>query len=136
MRALITKENIFIATLAVCGLLVGCHKETNPVQPPPLKPLELLYPKGGESFKADSTVLIRWQINDSTKIPSGSVVVELSIDNGKIYSALGTGSHPLDTTSYSWTVDSSQVSDSCRIRVRDYNDRSVTDMSGRFTVHN
>ncbi|MBN1128690.1 MAG: hypothetical protein JXA71_06870 [Chitinispirillaceae bacterium] len=136
MRVLITKGNIFIAALAVCGLLAGCHKENNPVQPPPLKPLELLYPKGGESFKADSTVLIRWQINDSTKI--SSVMARLSTNNGMTYDVVITSSGPVfpPLTSVSWIAAAGQASTQCRIRIYDYQDGSINDQSGVFTVHN
>ncbi len=115
------------------ALSAGC-KENNPVTPPK-KPLELLYPAGGESLKVDSTVLVRWQINDSTKVSSGSVAVELSINNGMTYSLIVTHSLPLDTTFSSWTVASGQISAQCIIRVRDYSDYSVFDKSGTFTVH-
>jgi hypothetical protein len=132
-----TKRKMCVAGLVATGLLIalsaGC--KDNPVPPLPQDPIELLYPVGGESLKVDSTVVIRWQINDSTKITSGSVAVDISLNNGISYSTMGSGSFTFDTTFYSWTVALGQVSAQCIVRVRDYFDYSVFDKSGAFTVH-
>jgi hypothetical protein len=135
-----TKGKMCVAALIASGLLIalsaGC-KENNPVTPPPPpKPLELLYPKGGESFKVDSSIVIRWKINDSTKVVG--VVIYLSLDNGITFDTLidksGQVSPPQD--SFPWTTVAGHVSTQCIIRVWDYLDHSVMDKSGAFTVHN
>jgi hypothetical protein len=135
-----TKKNIFsagwAASVCIIALAAGCDSSNNPPPPPPPDPLELLYPSGGESFAVDSTIVIRWRINDSTVITS--VMVKLSINNGMTYDFLissgGSVFPPQD--SISWTVDSAQVSTACRIRIYDYQDGSINDQSGVFTVHN
>jgi hypothetical protein len=134
-----TKRKMCVAGLVASGMLIalsaGC--KDNPVPPPPKDPIELLYPAGGESLMVDSTVVIRWLINDSTKVSSGSVAVELSLNNGMTFPIMIVNhSLPLDTTFASWTVSNSQTSAQCIIRVRDYSDYSVIDKSGVFTVHN
>jgi hypothetical protein len=133
-----TKRKMCAAGLVASGLLValsaGC-KDNNPVPPPPKDPIELLYPAGGESLKVDSTVMVRWQINDSAKVSSGSVALEISINNGLNYLPLRYYGFTLDTSYFSWTVASGQVSTQCIVRVRDYSDYSVFDKSGVFTVY-
>ena len=131
-----TKKKMFIAALAVSGLLIGCHKGDNPVQPPPTpKPLELLYPKGGESLKVGVTVAVQWRINDSTKI--SSVAAKLSTNNGITYDfQIFTRSLPPDTLFLPWTITVGQVSTQCKIKIYEYNDPSINDQSGTFTVHN
>jgi len=131
-----TKKKMFIAALAVSWLLIGCDNGNGPAPTPPSEPLELLYPAGGESFKVDSTIVIRWRINDSTKVIG--VVINLSMNNGMTFDTLinkgGQVSPP--QTSFSWTTASGHVSTQCVIRIRDYTDYSVNDKSGTFTVHN
>jgi hypothetical protein len=134
---------MFIAALAVCGLLIGCHKDNNPVEPPPtLKPLELIYPKGAESLKVDSTVVVQWRINDTTKI--SSVMAKLSTNNGVTYDVVITSSGSVfpPQTSVSWTITSGQVSAytsgqavaQCKMEIFEYGDPSINDKSGTFTV--
>lgn len=132
-----TKKKMFVAALAVSGLLIGCNKANNPVLPPPTpKPLELLYPKGGESLKVGVTIAVQWLINDTTKI--SSVEVKLSTNNGITYDFdLGTHSLPPDTLFLPWTITSGQVSTQCRVKINDYLDGSISDQSGTtFTIHN
>jgi len=132
-----TKKKMFIAALAVSGLLIGCHKENNPVEPPPtLKPLELLYPKGGESLMVGAIDTVKWRINDSTKI--SSVMAKLSTNNGMTYDSVITSSGSVfpPQTSVPWTITSGEVSTQCKINIYEYNDPSINDKSGTFTVHN
>jgi len=132
-----TKKKMFIAALAVCGLLIGCNKANNPVQTPPTpKPLELLYPKGGESLTVGDIDTVKWRINDTTKI--SSVMAKLSIDTGKTYDVVITSSGSVfpPQTSVPWTITGTQVSTQCKIKIYDYLDQSINDQSGAFTVHN
>ena len=100
----------------------------------PGKPLELVQPVGGETWHAGDTVTIQWKINDSTKV--SSVIIKLSTNNGMTYDFMITsaGSVFPPQTSFPWVIDSSQVSDQCIIRVSDYNDPSIRDESGVFSV--
>ena len=59
----------------------GCDSGNGPAGE--TKPLEIVAPKGGESYKVGQTVEIRWKINDASKI--GSVGIVLSLDNGKTF---------------------------------------------------
>ena len=134
-----TKKSMRIAGWAALGCLIalgaGC-KEDNPITPPPKEPLELLYPIGGESLMAGSTVVISWQINDTNKVVG--VVINLSLNNGMTFDTLinkGGSVFPPQTT-FTWTTAAGHVSTQCVIRIRDYNDYAVTDKSGAFTVHN
>ena len=100
------------------------------------KPLNILYPKGGETYKVNQTVRVRWQINDSTKI--GSVRIDLSLDRGKTFpitfiSPSG-GSFSRNITQYDWKIENASISDSCVIKVREYNEGSLNDRSGVFSI--
>jgi hypothetical protein len=133
-----TKKRMNVLGWAALGCLIalsaGC-KGNNPVTPPK-DPLELLYPKGGESLKVGDTVTIRWQINDSTKV--SSVKAKLSTNNGITYDVWITGSGSIFPPQMyvPWTITVGQVSNQCKIMIGDYLDNSITDMSGTFTVHN
>jgi hypothetical protein len=124
-----------LRALALCGLLIvtiSCDKGTNS-STPPFKTLELLQPRGGESYKVNQTVAIRWRINDTSNI--STVGIMLSLDGGKTWPlSLGNGSFPPETTSFSWTIESTQVSDQCMIKVYDYISQSINDRSGVFLV--
>jgi hypothetical protein len=122
------------AIALACAIALGMNCKDNSTSPvPPPKPLQLLQPTGSENFKVGSTQVIKWIINDKLKI--GSVKVELSLDAGiSFLLPLGGRSFSYPDTSYSWTVDSSQVSNQCLIVVSEYNERSINDQSGIFSV--
>jgi len=94
--------------------------------------LEIIHPAGGEIWAVGGTYLIQWRIIDSLKV--SSVVVALSLDNGKTFNALFGNTFPKDTTSVVWSVDSSRVSNQCVIRVYDYIDYSIQDKSETFSI--
>jgi Bacterial Ig domain len=128
-----SRLNVFGA-LALAGAFafaMNCNNST-PNNPTPKPTLQLLAPIGGESYKVGSTVNVRWTINDKTKV--SSVKLELSTDDGVLYAVLANKSFSYPDTSYSWTVDSTQVSSKCLIMISDYVDRSITDQSKEFTV--
>jgi hypothetical protein len=127
-----TMSSIVVGSFLVLGL--NCDKGTNTNTP--IKPLEILQPKGGETYTVGQTVEIRWRINDLSKIPS--VGVKLSIDNGKLYTPLllPDRSFPPETTWVSWIIQSTQASAHCIVEVYDYSDESLYDKSGAFTVSN
>jgi hypothetical protein len=97
-----------------------------------IQPLELVQPVGGETWLAGDPVPILWKINDRTKL--SSIVVSLSLDSGKTFTAMFGYSFDLDSTSVQWISNSTQVSDQCIIRVSDYIDGSIQDRSGVFSV--
>ena len=124
----------FPLSLLCCAVFMNCDNGNGPN--PVTKPLEIVSPKGGESYTVGQSVEIKWKINDASKI--GSVGITLSLDNGKTFSAYDlelTSIYP-PTTTFSWTIASDQVSDQCVIEVREYNDHSINDKSGAFTVSN
>jgi hypothetical protein len=114
---------------------INCNDINDP-NPPPAGPLELMAPKGGESYKVGQTVEIKWKINDESKV--ASVGIKLSLDNGKSYLVNDLESHsiPSTTTSFQWTITSDQVSSQCIIKVYEYNDASINDKSTAFTISN
>jgi hypothetical protein len=110
---------------------IGCKSDPVVVAPP--KPLVILAPKGGEAYKVNQTVQVQWQINDKTKI--GSVQIDLSLNRGKSFPiTLANHSFPTDTTEYAWKIDTSYHSDSCIMRVKEYNTTSINDLSGVFSI--
>lgn len=106
-------------------------------------PVTVAAPNGGESFGPGSTMDITWQ-GDPDKVTA--VVIDLSTDDGKSWTTIsgdasieafsGGGS----TGSFSWTVPEvfnggPLESDKCRIRVIDYVDRDLSDVSDApFTI--
>lgn len=100
----------------------------------PTKPLELLSPLGGETFAVGRKVLIKWKINDYTKV--SSVGLKLLMSNGAKNTMVYGYSISPDTTIFSWTVQSNQIANNCRIRVFEYFDICEPDSSGLFTITN
>jgi hypothetical protein len=103
-----------------------------------LPPLVLVKPVGGESYKVGDTMKIEWQINDSSAISQGSVIIWNSIDGGLTWPStrvIGNGSFLLTTSSYSWVIDSSCASNNFKICVTDYN-KGNRSQSGVITITN
>ena len=136
-RSVVLKKTLvqLLSLSVVClAVFMTCDNGTGPT--PPAKTLEIVAPKGGESYKVGQTVTIKWKINDATKI--SSVGIKLSPDNGKTIPNidLETSSIFPPTDSFSWTITSDQASTQCVIKVYDYLDKSINDQSGVFTVSN
>ena len=127
-----TISSIVVGSLLALG--VNCDKGANTNTP--LKPLEIIQPKGGETYTVGQTVEIRWRINDLSKILS--VGVKLSTNNGKLYTPILFPDHsfPSETTWVSWIIQSNQASAQCIVEVHEYNDVNLNDKSGAFTVSN
>jgi len=114
--------------------ILGCNKTTSPAPNSSEKQITLLYPRGGETFEAGKTIVIKW----STKgMMVDAVDVEFSLDDGKQeWATLNTDGaiRPTDSDwgNFSWTVtDSLELPSSqgtiklannskCRIRVRQF----------------
>jgi len=117
----------------ICMLFAGmaCNKSTGPKTTP--SALVVLQPTAGQSFKVGDTMHVKWQVNDTNDI--SSVLVQLyGFPNDTFIKTLGNGSFSLDTTSYSWIIDSSAVAAHCYIRICNYIDYSYPDSSGVFTI--
>jgi hypothetical protein len=121
-------SRFFYLCLAGCAVFMNCDNGSGPGQP--VKPLEIVAPKGGESYKVGQTVTVKWKVNDLINI--STVGVRLSIDNGKSYKELAEHSLTPDTTFFTWIPDS--ASSQCVIKVYSYTDDLVFDKSGVFTV--
>jgi hypothetical protein len=118
--------------LGFMTLTTNCNNSTNPSPP---KPLQLLQPVAGKTFKVGSPVTIQWKINDSTKI--STVEVDLSIDSGKTFPmTIGDQSFLPETTSITWTPTQAQASTGCVVKVKSYVPPYLPDQSGIFTVSN
>ncbi len=131
------KKNANILSVIVTVFMLGClcEKNTNPTSF--MGPLELLQPKGGESFKVGvgESVTIKWSIHDQNQI--GSVIIDYSIDGGKIWSVNSITDHSFTypETIYVWIPTASQISNQFVLKVREYDDRTINDKSDPFTVH-
>ena len=122
-------------TIICCSIIsLQCDNGNGPDNP--AGPLELVSPKGGESYQVGQTVEVKWKINDATKI--SSVGIKLSLDNGKSFlgNDLETSSIFPPTTTFSWTITDEHVSSQCLLEVYDYIDNSINDKSGTFSVSN
>jgi hypothetical protein len=102
------KRNSILFLVIGTAFILGthCNSGTNP-KPHVVGPLELLYPKGGESFKVGDTIRIKWSIHDQSQV--GSVGIKYSLSGGAPWNVnlLGPGSFTYPDTSYLWTVTSS-----------------------------
>jgi hypothetical protein len=128
----------FLLTTIFSGLIaimvIGCDPESS-VGVPPIKPLVIVQPKGHETYKVGETKRIEWRINDKTQV--ASVLIELSLNGGRTFPITlgGNSSFPIDSTKYDWPIDASFVSDSCVVKVCEYNTTSISDRTGMFSIH-
>jgi hypothetical protein len=81
-------------------------------------PIAVLYPNGGERFFPGDTVTVRWSTAPGVRI--NSCGIDLTTDNGKTFVALTEKSIPDKLNSFSAE---------CRIRVYNYTDPVVNDLS-------
>ena len=105
------------------------------------KYLVLMYPAtswGGDYFTVGDTIPVTWRAA-SDKV--SSVRVQLSTDGGMLYQDILTSSIPPPVQSTKWVVGSEQgynfayPSKLCRIKIRDYNNVGINDVSGLFSVY-
>ncbi|MEW6685657.1 MAG: kelch repeat-containing protein, partial [Candidatus Edwardsbacteria bacterium] len=95
--------------------------------------VNLLYPNGGESFTADSTIAIRWNANDETKVTRIDLL--LSVDGGVSYPDTIRLWAQVDTP-YIWRVPN-KPSKTCKVKVVAYDSgyNPVSDASdGNFGI--
>ncbi|MGD9200076.1 MAG: T9SS type A sorting domain-containing protein [Chitinispirillia bacterium] len=101
--------------------------------------LTVLKPNGGEEYYMGDTVYILWKAADESKI--SSVAIELSTNSGRTWNILNTFSIAPDDSAwgkYLWVVSddlkyfntrNSILSDSCKIKIRDYQFPAYKDVS-------
>jgi hypothetical protein len=93
-------------------------------------PLTLESPEGGEQFIANTTHAIQWDAYNVSQ-----VMLDYSLDAGSTW--MGINSTPISATleTYDWTLPD-VVTDQAKVRIRDYNDPSISDMSDSpFTIY-
>ena len=101
--------------------------------------LTVLQPNGGEEYHIGDTVFINWTAADISRI--SSVAIDLSTDNGKSWNTLNAFAvAPGDSTwgNYPWVINNNLqyfntgnflLSDSCKIKIRDYQFPAYKDVS-------
>jgi hypothetical protein len=102
--------------------------------------LTILFPNGKERFYTGDKITIQWQAGDIKKI--SSVAIDISMDNGKNWYTINEQAIPPSDTvhwgRFPWIIPYSQdfngkivcfVSDSSRLRVRDYQSPLFRDAS-------
>ncbi|MBN1981437.1 MAG: hypothetical protein JW795_07900 [Chitinivibrionales bacterium] len=104
-----------------------------------LPPLTILAPNGKESFNVADTLTVLWTAFDTARI--SSVALDVSLDNGRRWFTMNTSGidpHNSSWGKFQWVIprqiDISGVlvetaSDSCRVKVRDYQYPQFRDVS-------
>ncbi len=92
--------------------------------------IKLLYPNGGEYWRAGTTHYITWQSSDVA-----SVKLEYSIDNGIGWNTIA-NNVSANSKSYTWVIPGDNLSKLCKIRVSDMAGLSFNDASDSvFTIY-
>lgn len=92
--------------------------------------ITITQPEVGDTLFAGDTTLIKWT---STGLSEQSAVIELSVDNGEIYTDITGGSPPnITDTVFHWVVPDN-MSQQCYLAVREYFG-STQDIAGPFTI--
>jgi hypothetical protein len=118
--------------LGVAGAIAAftqCKSDT-PTTPVTHPPLELLYPKGGESFKVGDTVPIKWSVHEPQNIPS--VGISFSKDGGKTFPTtqiIGNGSVAYPDTTFKWVIDNEYVSEKFILVIWEYEGQCLSGSS-------
>jgi hypothetical protein len=100
--------------------------------------VRLKAPNGGETFGVGDPLTVRWDAGSQVS----SVVVALSIDNGRTYPVNITGSNSVDASTGELTFSlpanlagQGEALDRCMVKVSEYNADEVKDVSdGPFTI--
>ncbi len=109
--------------------------------------IELVYPAGGETFTVGSSVNVRWKVATEL-ITSGMVTVEVSVNgiSGPWKQLISGGvSVPSDvkvacmdtvwTIGGEWGMIDYTASQTVLLKVRDYNDNNIKDVSSSITIN-
>lgn len=94
----------------------------------PAPTIKVVFPNGGETWKAKTVHTIRWTTTGTLE----AVKIEYSIDNGLNWTNIIASTS--NTGKYSWTVPN-KPSTACRVRIRKPGSTTPADMSnGKFTI--
>ena len=104
---------------------------TNP-PPPSCDSLTIKYPVGGEALKVGTTYQVQWCIPADWPYTQTKVAFGVFTNGFGSYKDL-ISNLPVANHSYAWTVDSTQIGDSCKIRISDY-DQNKRVTSGFFKI--
>jgi hypothetical protein len=92
-----------------------------------IKSITILSPNGGEKWEAGTNHNITWNASNVNKVK-----IELTTNQGSTWTTI------VDSTSggaYEWNLDESLNATQCQIRLSDYYDKNVSDISdGTFTI--
>lgn len=123
-------KNLSLSFLVIAAMLIisYCSKEENPIIPND-PALTLIYPVGGESILADTTIKIKWS---SAFIDSISIY--LTTDNGNSWTELN-NSVSAELGEWDWITPNS-ILDSCKIKIASKSDDSISDVSNsNFSIY-
>jgi hypothetical protein len=96
--------------------------------------LTIKYPAGGEEFKVGTTYQIEWCVPANATYTQTKVSLGVFTNGFGSYKDLkGASALPVSQLSFAWTIDSTQIGDSCKIRVSDY-DQNKRVTSGFFKI--
>jgi hypothetical protein len=94
--------------------------------------ITLTSPNGGENLYTGKTHTIRWT---SENLSAAFVKLDYSVDNGDTWLLINNGVN--NTGSYSWGIPTSALGPNCLLRVSDFGDASVYDVSNAvFSIQN
>ncbi len=103
-----------------------------------VKYIVITSPTAGQTFSVGQTVTITWK---DTPAKLSSLRVRLSTDGGRSFGEMLTSSiSDLSQTSYAWVIGSepggsfSYPSSSCVLRIQDYTNDQLFDVTGTFSV--
>lgn len=95
----------------------------------PPSSISVLAPSGGESFYNGTSRAIRWTSQSVLQVR-----IDYSTNNGSTWTLIAEPV-PSDRTFYSWIIPSAITTSQGKIRIRDYSDPSVFDISaGNYTI--
>jgi hypothetical protein len=134
IRAGIRIGGIWIALFALMCLF--CNSGNGPDEP---KDLEITYPKGGETFTVGQKVTVTWNAAATVS----TIYFKLSTDNGATWTqSVNANSIDASAGSYEWAVGSeywpanpAYPSDQCMLKILEYNNESLNDVTPSFRVH-
>ncbi len=135
------------AAVSACLSISGCNSSAT--GPTDTSEILLVYPKGGETFKIGSTMVVKWTEQGQGKTDVNAVVVQFSPDDGKTWINLTTQRSIVpgdaDWEKFSWLIPDTLNSlksgkfalannAKCRIKVEQYEPQSIFETSKDFTI--
>lgn len=121
MKIFIKNISFLLLVITVILVISNCSKDENPIIPGNPE-LTLIYPVGGESIIADTTVIVKWL---STNVDFISIY--LSTNSGIDWTEI-INSVSAESGEWNWTTPN-LISDSCKIKIVSKSDLSINDES-------